>query len=82
MSDRDFQGWKVILATPTGWVIPRETLRIIMKYARKQDTPLIYIENYHQKGRYTHFSRSGYGPQAFMDTLANDYQGMDSVEIL
>lgn len=81
MSDRNFHGWNVIVATPTGWKIPREALRAIMKYARESDTPLIYIENFHQKGVYTHFSRSGFGPQAFMETLAKSYQDLDPVEI-
>jgi hypothetical protein len=81
LPDRDFHGWTVMTATPTGWKIPRVTLRQIMQYARERTTPLIYIENFHREGIYTHFSRSGYGPKPFMDTIARHYHDTDPIEI-
>jgi hypothetical protein len=81
LGDRDFHGWKVIIATPTGWKIPRETLRQLMHYARERNTPLIWIENFHKNGSYTHFSRSGYGPKPFMETIARHSSGLDLIQI-
>ena len=82
LPDRDFHGWTVLIATPTGWKIPRETLRQLMHYAREQNTPLIWIENFHdENGSYTHFSRSGYGPSAFMDAIAANARGNNRIEI-
>jgi hypothetical protein len=57
LRDREFHGWKVLIATPTDWKIPRETLRLLMHHARERNTPLIYIENFHSGGVYSHFSR-------------------------
>lgn len=81
LSGREFHGWKVIIATPTAWKIPRETLRQVMQYARSRNLPLIWIENFHAGGRYTHFSRSGYGPGEFMKVIGQHSRGLDLIQI-
>lgn len=81
LSDREFHGWKVLIATPTGWKIPQKTLERLMQYARERATPLIWIENFQRAGKYTHFSRSGFGPKPFMETIARHSEGTDSLEI-
>jgi hypothetical protein len=77
MSGRRFQGWDVIIATPTGWVIPPATLERLRQYARQQLTPLVYIENLHQKGLYTHFKRSGFGPLEFVQAITSSSDKLD-----
>ena len=81
LSDREFHGWKVLMATPTGWKIPQKTLEQLMQYARNRKTPLIWIENIQKDGTYSHFSRSGFGPKPFMDTIARHSNDLDSLEI-
>ena len=68
---RRFKGWDVIMATPTGWTIPPDTLEWLMAHAREQSLPLVWIENLHTNGVYTHFSRSGFGPAGFMRAIAD-----------
>ena len=77
MSGRKFQGWEVIIATPTGWVIPPATLERLRQYARQQMTPLIFIENLHQNGVYTHFKRSGFGPLEFVQAITSSSGKLD-----
>lgn len=77
MSGRKFQGWEVIIATPTGWVIPHDTLERLRQYARQQMTPLIFIENLHQNGVYTHFKRSGFGPLEFVQAITSSSGALD-----
>ena len=81
LHDRKFHGWTVLIATPTGWKIPPVTLRRLKDYAHRQNTPLIYIENFHRDGRYTHFSRSGFGPKPFIETIEAHYGDTDPVEM-
>lgn len=69
MLDRQFRGWDVIMATPTGWAIPQKTLNWLMKFAKKRSVPLVYIENLLENGRYSHFKRSGYGPLEFLEAV-------------
>ncbi|MGB5326953.1 MAG: hypothetical protein WBO58_01905 [Gammaproteobacteria bacterium] len=71
MTGRRFQNWRIILATPTGWTIPQQTLERLMAYAKTQSIPLVYIENLHENGVYTHFKRSGYGPLDFIRSIQN-----------
>ena len=72
LEDRSFQGWKVMIATPTGWKIPDDTLQALMQYARAKQTPLIYIENLHSNGVYSHFKRSGFGPREFVEAITRN----------
>lgn len=81
LADRDYLGWKVWIATPTGWKIPKNTLRKLMRLAREQSMPLIYIENFHENGEYTHFSRSGYGPRDFVEAITRDTSALDLKQI-
>lgn len=72
LENRTFQGWNVMIATPTGWKIPVKTLQALMQYARAKQTPLIYIENLHTNGVYTHFKRSGFGPGEFVEAITRN----------
>ena len=69
MTGRRFRNWRIILATPTGWAIPRPTLERLMTYARAQSIPLVFIENLHDNGVYTHYKRSGFGPLEFIRSI-------------
>jgi len=77
MPGRKYKGWSVIMATPTSWVIPEATLVWLMTYSRQQATPLIYIENLHKNGVYTHFKRSGYGPLDFVRAITDSKEDLD-----
>lgn len=77
MPGRKFKGWKVIMATPTGWTIPRKTLDWLMAYARQQAIPLVWVENLHENGVYTHFKRSGYGPLEFVRAITDSAEQLD-----
>lgn len=59
MTGRPFQNWRIYLATPTEWTIARQTPEWLMAQAKAQRTPLVYMENLHEHGVYTHFKRSG-----------------------
>ncbi|MDX1460139.1 MAG: hypothetical protein R3348_03710 [Xanthomonadales bacterium] len=69
VTGRKFRGWEVIMATPTGWSIPDETLQQLIDWARLRNQPLVWIENIQEHGRYSHFTRSGYGPKAFLEAV-------------
>ena len=74
---RKFQDWDVIMATPTGWVIPAETLESLMLVSRQQSLPLVWIENLHDNGVYTHFKRSAFGPAAFVRAITSNANPLD-----
>ena len=81
ITGRKFEGWKVILATPTRWKIPEDTLKRIMAFAKQHTTPLVYIENLHDNGVYTHFSRSGFGPLDFVQSIKSSAEPFDDRDI-
>lgn len=78
---RKFQGWDVIMATPTGWTIPGQTLERLMDYARRQSLPLVWIENLHNNGVYTHFKRSAFGPADFVRAITAPSETLDIRQI-
>ena len=78
MTGRQYENWRIILATPTGWMIPQQTLDWLMAYAKAQSIPLVYIENLHENGVYTHFKRSGYGPLDFIRFIQDSTEPFDS----
>ncbi|MFC1602828.1 hypothetical protein ACFL3U_04615 [Pseudomonadota bacterium] len=80
MIGRKFKSWRMILATPTGWTIPQGTLEWIMSYAKKHSIPLVYIENLHKNGVYTHFKRSGYGPLNFVQSIQDSTEPLDTLD--
>ena len=81
MTGRRYENWRIILATPAGWVIPQDTLEWLMAYAKAQSIPLVYIENLHKNGVYTHFKRSGYGPSDFIRSIQESTEPFDSRDI-
>ena len=81
LNNRQYRQWRVIIATPTGWKIPQATLADLMAYARQRGMPLIFIENLQKDGVYTHFSRSGYGPKEFVQSLQGPDDSPDLLAI-
>lgn len=81
LNNRKFKQWDVLIATPTGWKIPDRTLQEIMDFAFQQNMPLIYIENLHKNGVYTHFSRSGFGPAPFLKVITGSTRQIDFRQI-
>jgi hypothetical protein len=77
MLDRMYQGRQVVMATPTGWVIPAPTLRWLMAFAKRKSIPLVWIENLHENGRYTRFKRSAYGPADFVRAVTAPAETLD-----
>ena len=48
-----------------------------MDYAKKQSITLVWIENLHKNGVYTHFKRSAYGSREFVDMITASAETLD-----
>ena len=77
MLGRQYQGRNVIMATPTGWIIPQDTLQQLMAYAKEQSLPLVWVENIHENGVYQRFKRSAYGPIDFVRAITDPSETLD-----
>lgn len=71
MLDRRWNGRKVIIATPCGKTIPKETLDWLMAYARELRMPLLMGENLMKDGKFVGKKKTGYGPPSFIDEVKN-----------
>ena len=69
--DRKWNGKKVIVATPTGRTIPKETLDWLMAHARENSIPLLLRENLMRDGRFVGKKKMGYGPPSFVEEVKN-----------
>lgn len=69
MFDREWNGWNIVKAVPTGASIPEETMEWLKAYAREKKIPLLFQENLLENGRYTKIRNMGYGPPAFLEQV-------------
>ena len=78
LSDRLWNGYKVIQAVPTGEKIPGETLEWLMALSRELFMPLLFSEHVFKNGELISKRKIGYGPPAFIKAVKME-PGSDDV---
>lgn len=66
---REWQGWPIIDAIPTGPAIPEESVKWLMDHAQEVRIPLILRDYLQKEDRYIGQRTRGFGPPAFRDTV-------------
>ena len=79
--ERKWRGNQTITAIPVGAKIPQETLDWLMAYAREQQIPLIFLENFVKEGRFSGWKKTGYGPPAFVEEVKTSININDIVRL-
>lgn len=69
--DRRWHGMPCVFALPTGSSVPRDTLEWLMSYSRKNNIPLIFMENTFENGKFIEKKETGYGPPVFIQAVRN-----------
>ena len=66
---RQWQGWPIIDAIPTGPTIPDESVEWLKAYAQEVRTPLILRDYLKEGEKFVGQHSRGFGPPAFRDTV-------------
>ena len=66
---RQWRGWPIIDAIPTGPAIPEESVERLKAYAQEARIPLILRDYLQRDDKYIGQRTRGFGPPAFRDTV-------------
>lgn len=66
---KQWRGWPIIDAIPTGPEIPEQSIEWLKVYAQEVRTPMILRDYLQRDDRYVGQRTRGYGPPAFRDTV-------------